>query len=231
MCWLQYDCVTSLLVTRRWPQFSFKTVAEERRGVNWETFCREMLKRYNNDINLCWSSKWQIWMMYRAQCCLIIPHCINQAAWCFFFCLCSVCLRHAENTTGVYMWIYILYLLWMLVFWNLKCAWLFCFYSLFSIKHSSSFSVFLSDFPVAPKRPLWTSNVYEQPSGKPIKPMLPPSHQDLQLQLLFFWLPWPTVFQQVSQVLRVTGERPNILSWPAMVLITPIAVMCKPVWA
>lgn len=83
MCRLQYDCVTSLLVTRRWPQFSFKTVAEERRGVNRETFCREMLKRYNNDINLCWSSKWQIWMMYRAQCCLIVLHCINQAAGCF----------------------------------------------------------------------------------------------------------------------------------------------------
>lgn len=36
--------------------------------------------------------------------------------FCFLdlFCLCSVCSRHAENTTGVYMWIWILYLLWML---------------------------------------------------------------------------------------------------------------------
>lgn len=52
-----------------------------------------------------------------------------------FFCLCSVCLRHAENTTGVYMWIYILYLLWMLVFWNFKTCMIVLF--LFFIFHKT----------------------------------------------------------------------------------------------
>lgn len=48
------------------------------------------------------------------------------------FCLCSVCSRHAESTTGVYMYVYkycTCFGCWL--FWNLTCAWLVLFVCFF----------------------------------------------------------------------------------------------------
>lgn len=108
------------LLTRWWPQY-FVTGEESR-----------------NDINLCWLTKWQIWMMYRAQCCLMILHGSNQAAGFYF-----PCFVFAQSARGMLkiptvFWCEYKYCTcfgcWM--FWNLHCAWLgflwwFIFYFIF----------------------------------------------------------------------------------------------------
>lgn len=88
--------------------------------------------------------KWQIWMMYRAQCCLMILHSINQAAGFLF--TCSVFAQSARGMLKIPLVFICGYKYctcfgcWM--FWNLNCAWLGFFYDnyyfiLFSIKHLS----------------------------------------------------------------------------------------------
>lgn len=70
--------------------------------------------------------KWQIWMMYRAQCCLMILHSINQAAGFLF--TCSVFAQSARGMLKIPLVFICGYKYctcfgcWM--FWNLNCAWL-----------------------------------------------------------------------------------------------------------
>lgn len=70
--------------------------------------------------------KWQTWMMYRAQCCLMILHSINQAAGFLF--TCSVFAQSARGMLKIPLVFICGYKYctcfgcWM--FWNLNCAWL-----------------------------------------------------------------------------------------------------------
>lgn len=70
--------------------------------------------------------KWQTWMMYRAQCCLMILHSINRAAGFLF--TCSVFAQSARGMLKIPLVFICGYKYctcfgcWM--FWNLNCAWL-----------------------------------------------------------------------------------------------------------